>query len=765
MHSAFQVAGPVPTAATVARLARALHLPEDELLRLRRAAAGETGHERTAGDALGKPIAEWDPHDLEVHPAGTPSAINSANARTRLVLPGYVKREHDRILAEAVRDAEQGQSRIVALVGSSSTGKTRACWEAVQPLAKKGWRLWHPNDPTRAEAALADLERVQSRTVVWLNEAQHYLGDHQNGEHIAAAVNSLLTDANRAPILVLGTLWPNFADQYANLPSPGSADPHSRTRELLAGRVYTIQEAFDSKALREADKLAQAGDQLLSDALTRARTDGRITQDLAGAPELLRRYEHATPAARAMLEAAMDARRLGVGLHLPQAFLTNAATDYLTDHDWDQLTEDWAEAAFADLARDVHGKQAPLRRTAPRPRRRPPIGPELRVAPDKGSVLRLADYLEDHGRTTRKLLCPPASFWQSACAHLTQPEDLSNLADAASLRHRKQWAYHLTQRAADFGHPIALAILGQARLKAGDREGAEVLYRQAAESGDGRTLTFLAWTSEEVGDRAFANDFARRAAQAGDPDVLFLLANRRAESGDKEGAETLLQLAANTGHPVDLTLQAAMYATIGDRESAEALFRRAADAGDASALTSLARLRERAGDQDGAEALIRQAVDAGDDRALADLGRARQQAGDREGAEALFRRAADAGDGFALAELVRLRVEAGAWEAAVALAYQAADSGYMFVLYILLEAREKAGDREHAEAIAQSAGAGHSDALAFLAGLREQAGDREGAEALFIQAADAGGGFHDPRIQDRWPFGLDPDGLPTPPWP
>ena len=40
-----------------------------------------------------------------------------------------------------------------------------------------GWRLWHPFDPTRAEAAQEDLHRVEPHTVVWLNEAQHYLGD------------------------------------------------------------------------------------------------------------------------------------------------------------------------------------------------------------------------------------------------------------------------------------------------------------------------------------------------------------------------------------------------------------------------------------------------------------------------------------------------------------------------------------------------------------------------------------------------------------
>lgn len=33
----------------------------------------------------------------------------------------------------------------------------------------------------------------------------------------------------------------------------------------------------------------------------------------------------------------MDARRLGVGLYLSQAFLTAAATDYLSDDDYEQL--------------------------------------------------------------------------------------------------------------------------------------------------------------------------------------------------------------------------------------------------------------------------------------------------------------------------------------------------------------------------------------------------------------------------------------------
>ncbi|GAA2459533.1 helix-turn-helix transcriptional regulator [Streptomyces macrosporus] len=369
VQQAFRKDSPAPSAETVAALARVLRLPAEELLELRRAATGEArlpedGEERGPG----RPITEWEPHDLEVHPAGpAPGPAPAPGAAPGRVLPGYVRREHDQALDQAVQDVAEGRSRMLVLVGSSSTGKTRACWKAVQPLAARGWRLWHPFDPTRARAALEDLQRVRPRTVVWLNEAQHYLGDTRVGERIAAAVHDLLTDPGRAPVLVLGTLWPEYAKAYAALPAPGQPDPHSRVRELLASRTLTVPDTFTPEALRAAAVLAAGGDALPADALTRARDHGRLAQDLAGAPELLRRYQHGIPAARAVLEAAMDARRLGVGLHLLQAFLIDAAVDYLTDHDYDQLTDDRAEQAFADLAHPVHGKQAPYAGSPPAP--------------------------------------------------------------------------------------------------------------------------------------------------------------------------------------------------------------------------------------------------------------------------------------------------------------------------------------------------------------------------------------------------------------
>ncbi|MFC8350794.1 helix-turn-helix domain-containing protein [Streptomyces sp. NPDC057280] len=826
--------GGVPSVDTVTALADVLKLPVGELLELRRAAAEEAGMVAADVTGPGRPIGQWDPHELEVHPAG-PGKTRTDGV---LPLPGYVRRQHDQILANAVAAAARGRSGIVVLVGTSSTGKTRACWEAVQPLREmeKGWRLWHPFDPTRAEAALDDLHRVGPRTVVWLNEAQHYLGDPKFGERIAAAVHHLLIDEERAPVLVLGTLWPGYIQEYTALPATGGADQYSRVRELLVGHTVSVPETFDTMALDAATEFAEDGDRLLADALTRARTSGRVTQDLAGAPELLARYEQASPAARAVLNAAMDARRLGVDLHLPQAFLTDAATDYLSDIDYDQLTDDWAEQAFAELATPVHGKQAPLRRTNPRPLRRPPAptGRPILSPPPTRSLVRLADYLEEHGRGARRHLCPPSSFWQAAYTHLSHPDDLENLTRAAQDRHRLQWAHHLLHRAAHHGSTNALHSLALQREEAGDHEGAELLARKLADHGDTNALHALAMLREEAGDRGSAELLLQQAVDRGSVDSLYRLAELRARIGDRDGAELILQQAVDQGlsaalyrlaeqrkqagdldgaelilrQAVDQGLSAALYRLAemreqaGDRDGAELLARQAAMEGEADALIRLADLRKRAGDRDSAELLLQQAVDQGLSAALYRLAEMREEAGDRDGAELLARQAAangdttplyrlavsrqvaedwdgaelllqqaaDHGDTAALNRLAQLREADGDRDAAELLLQQGANGGSIGGLYILALLREEAGDWDGAAQLLQQA-ADHGDTLALyhLAQLREQAGDQEGAELLALQAADHGDAPRLNRLPARllnrlWPYGLDPDGRPTPPW-
>ena len=414
-----------------------------------RASAGRTV------ETAGRPLAEMtDPFALEVHRPVQPEDPQPGLP----ALPTYVPREHDTKLARVVRAAAEDRSGIAVLVGGSSTGKTRACWEALQLLRDRPgqWRLWHPIDPSPPDAALRELPAIGPRTVVWLNEAQFYLevADARLGERVAAGLRELLRDPARGPVLVLATLWPQFWDDLTARPA-GGADPHAQARELLTGHDITVPAAFIAAQLQQ---LRQAGDARLAHAAAAAQ-DGQVIQFLAGAPELLARYRNAPPAAAALIHTAMDARRLGMGPALPQPFLEAAAPGYLTDAEWDALDEDWLEQALAYTAKRCKGVRGPLTRIRPHPTRprapgsresdeQPPGGP---ASSPGGPLYRLADYLDQYGRHHRKNQFPPAGFWAAAADHAF-PGDQARLGDAAHARGLYRDAAQLHKNAAAYGN-------------------------------------------------------------------------------------------------------------------------------------------------------------------------------------------------------------------------------------------------------------------------------------------------------------------------
>ena len=378
------------------------------------------------------------------------------------MLPVYVPREHDVELARGVRAAAEGRSGIAVLVGGSSTGKTRACWEALQLLRDRPepWRLWHPIDPSRPDAALRELPGIGPRTVVWLNEAQFYLdvADGGLGERVAAGLRELLRDPARGPVLVLATLWPQFWDALTARPD-GGADPHAQARELLAGHDITVPAAFTAAQLQ---RLGPTGDARLAQAAAGAQ-DGQVIQFLAGAPELLARYRNAPPAAAALIHAAMDARRLGAGVGLPHAFLEAAAPGYLTDDQWDGLDEDWLEQVLAYTAMPAKGIPGPLTRIRPRPARsRPPVRggdqPASMTATATGAAVPARGLPDQHGRQHREGQFPPPEFWAAAAAHAT-PGDQAALGDAAHDRGLYRAATQLHKNATAHGSPRAAFYL------------------------------------------------------------------------------------------------------------------------------------------------------------------------------------------------------------------------------------------------------------------------------------------------------------------
>jgi pimeloyl-ACP methyl ester carboxylesterase len=355
---------------------------------------------------------------LDIHAAISPATLSGTSLP---FLTKYVPRErdHDGELALVISEAAAGRSQIAVLVGGSSTGKTRACWEAVKALPP-GWRLWHPHEPSYKAAVLAGLPGVRPCTVIWLNEIQRYLAPADEGEPIAAKLKALLADESRSPVLVLGTTWPGHWHEMTCPPAPGKADPYPQARGLL-GAGIPVPKAFSAP-----DEVSEARDAAHSDprwatVLERAE-DGEFIQYLAGAPALMHLYTTAEPEAKALLYAAMDARRFGIGPALPWPLLKRAAEGYLTTKEIRLRESSW-ETVRKRLGQPRHGGAQALGDYV-----------FLEGQPDADhDCCELADYLEHAGRDIRAGEEPPASLWDAACAY-APVQNLRGPAAAAQAR-------------------------------------------------------------------------------------------------------------------------------------------------------------------------------------------------------------------------------------------------------------------------------------------------------------------------------------------
>ncbi|MRH93298.1 transcriptional regulator [Nocardia sp. SYP-A9097] len=625
--------------------------------------------------ALGQLIGDLsDPFALEVH-----RAIDAGATATGLpLLPPYIRRHHDELLRKTVECAADGQSGIAVLVGGSSTGKTRACLEAIHSLPAP-WRLWHPLAPSPGQALTEGLVggRLSTCTVLWLNEIQLYL-DALAGEQAAAGVRELLNDPTRSPVLILGTLWPESHDKLTRRPAAGDPDLHAQARALLESNSIRVPDAFDDDALIDLRGAAAEDPRL---ALAQEEAGDQITQFLAGAPALLERYRLAPPAAKALVDAASDARRLGHGRELPLPLLADAVKGYMTETQWNALRKGWAKKAFDYLRQECRGVPGPLT-----PIRKDPDRP---AAP---KAYLLADYLEQELRRSRCLIAPPASFWQATHRHARTPEDHYRLGRAAACRGRWSIAATHYRKAADAGDKIALMELADMRSRVGDNivatdlhmeagfpmnfsllnemverrnfdgtpsSEAEILIRIEGRDiplvGQSTIFKFPGSGSLEVREPLVLErvDELEREAAAGDAAALADLVLLREQAGNPEEAERLAREAAKNGNPVALVELARRREQSG-HGGADALYKGAAAAGSAIALVALSRRRAQSGDLPEAERLAREAAENGNISAMSSLARVLEQAGDRPGAVRLLHCAADGGDINATAELSRL---------------------------------------------------------------------------------------------------------------
>ncbi len=650
---------------------------------------------------VGRLLSEvTDPLALEVH-----RAIDAAAGYGELpMLPPYLERDHDRELQKRVRKAAEGNSTMVVLVGGSSTGKTRACWEAIHKLSQE-WRLWHPFDPTRPEAALDTLEKVGPRTVVWLNETQHYLltGDDR-GERIAAGLSTLLTDKDRGPVLVLGTMWPEYWDTLTSRPAPRLPDPHAQARQLLIGTHIVVPDSFP-RGIVDSLKIAERIDPRLAEAAMQAE-DGEITQYLGGAPALLERYETAPPVARALITAAMDIRRLGYSIALPHALLEAAAPSYLTDTQWDALDEGWLEQALAYTGQSCRGSRGPLTRIRRRPGQLPFDQPRYR----------LADYLEQIGRRRRHREIIPAQLWQTLVDQTRSPTDAARIGNAAADRLLHCHALPLL-RIASGGGGSAWRLV-DLLIEQGNSEGLRELADRLTEHGDLESAAVVLHELADAGDADAAELLADLLTKQSDSESLRELADRSTEHGDLESAAAVLHELTDAGDMDDAELPTRLLAERGDSEG----LRKQAKAGDAAEL-----LADRLAKQSASEGL-RELADAGNPHAAWKLANLLAKRGDSEG----LRELADAGNTDAAIRLINLLTERGDRKGLRELA----DTGNPHAARMLADLLAERGDSKGLRELADT---GNPHAARMLADLLAKRGDSEGLRIELLRGNASAG--------------------------
>ena len=720
------------------------------------------GLARDVGPATGAvQVNEADPRRLGVH-----AAISVPGAPEE-VPPEYVPRdvetaEHG-IRARVTAAAQRGG--FVLLVGGSSVGKTRCAVETVRALLPDWW-LVHPAGPGQVAALAA---APVPRLVVWLDELQRYL----DGEHglTGAVVRELLNAPG--PVVIIGTLWPEFYTAYTSLPAPDGPDPHAREREVLdLADVVRIGPEF-SPAEQGRARAAAARDPRLRVALESAGYG--LTQTLAAAPQLVARWENAqtaSPYAWAVLTAALDAARLGARAPLSTDFLCAAAPGYCTSQQQAQAPDNWFEQALAYATGKLHGAVAALS----------PAGAGM------GQVAgyTVADYLVQTASRERRYARVPASTWDAILSHIRDPAETARFADIAKDRLLYCYAIPLYRHAADADGVYAAFKLAELLAEQGDLEE----LRARADAGDGAAAAELAGLLAERGDleelraRANAGDGAAASrldelARQGDLDRAAQILRARADAGDGAAAAELAGLQAERAERDDLheALQilraqddALRLAWQGDLEE----LRARADAGDGAATELDERddpeeLRARADAGDGAATELaergdldelRARADAGDGAAATELAGLLANRGEQDEAVQILRARADAGDKEAAQLLVGMLVVLGDREKL----RDWADTGDEFAVVVLAGMLRAQGDVEELRARADAGdGAAASQLLGLLTdrgdldelGARAVAGDKEAAWYLARLLIEQGRGEEAERLRR---FGLHPDG-------
>jgi hypothetical protein len=349
-------------------------------------------------------VAESKPRLLGVH-----AAIRLD--RQEDSLPRYVRRDTDSRLEEALAAAaDGGGNRFVLLLGDSSVGKTRSLYEAVRKTLPTWW-LAHPEN---AGQVMELAWRGPERTVVWLDDLTSFLGGPER--LTAAPIDRLMSGGN----VVVGTIWSSEYRRRIALPLAGSADLYHADRKVLRlADVVTLGADLTHDERRRAEAFA-ADDERVRVALD--ATEFGFAQVLGAARELAHWWEQAPDEdchGKALITAAIDARRVGISTPVTEECLREAAHGYLLPRQQARAPRDWFAQGMAYATTQLLGATSALVPTA------------TQMADTIG--YNAADFLQQYGMRRLRTEPIPQAAWRAIVAH-HHPNDIYRLATSARRR-------------------------------------------------------------------------------------------------------------------------------------------------------------------------------------------------------------------------------------------------------------------------------------------------------------------------------------------
>ncbi|MGW5386150.1 tetratricopeptide repeat protein [Nocardia sp. NPDC003963] len=661
------------------------------------------------GDDLPR-IAETDPYLL----GATSSTFGGPGEYGRG--DRYVARTANRV-DERLAEALTG-TRMVIVVGPSKAGKTRTLFEAVRALDSRARIVWPVIDGIGELAGHPRVADTDDTLVVWLDDLHEYLSGSQ--ALTTAVLAQLTARPGRTP--VVATLR---SEMRAQLRGEGEL---RRDIRLLLEQASII----DLAATSEDPVEQNAAVRMYSGQVFGPHGLGEV---LAGAPELLARYDDAKaadPVRHTVLRIVVDWARIGRPDPIPEPILTELTIRQLRverpEIDIQRAAVDFAIGA-ARTAPQGAGRAAALLTSY--------LSEEVRG-------YRPFDYLvaADDGQDNRALRPIPDSFWEHATRD-TGPEILFAVANTAYQRENTAEAGRLSERAAEAGHPGAMYNLG-ILLHAQDRlPEAEHWWRRAAEAGVLAAMVNLGELLHIRNHLPEAEHWLRRAAEAGDPAAMSNLGSLLHAQDRLPEAEHWWRRAADAGSAAAMHGLGSLLEDLGRVPEAEFWYRKAAEAGESSAMYNLGLLLSRQGRVPEAELWYRRAAEAGVSIAMYSLGVLLSAREDRlPEAELWYRKAAEAGESSAMYNLGLLLSRQGRVPEAELWYRKAADTGNpgaMHNLGILLYAQDEV--REAEECWRRAAEVDYSASMTNLGNVLAERDRPEDAELWYRKAAEAG--IHD----------------------